>query len=199
MKYPYDITHPALRTTSDFQSSETGSGLDRRFDSNSRGYLGTPQERIARWEASRAIFDRPVATNTMSPMGKPPTLITGKLGARRQLAPAWRRLHRAAKWAKRKGYRKAAEELGLKAAEAKLNTPSVITQDYRWAESQMQQQAQQAAMNKRSLLMGFYESLKGQPASPYGEVQQHRAYTAGNPYMTSGKRPWVQVDATYYG
>ena len=114
---------------------------------------------------------------------RPPKLITGGLGNRRSTESRRGRAARMARKLRREGYSKAAESMALQAAQIGLVEPSTKTQDYRWAESNMQQDVQDAQRRRQARVNAF---LRRNPY--YGQQPDADAYDGDVPRTWSGPR-----------
>ena len=132
-----------------------------------RAKRGVARGRYSEWEKAQ-LGRTPLAERI-----RPKALQTGRLGEKRSLAPKWRKVYRAAKAAKRKGFKKAAEELGLEAFKLKAATPGIISQEYREAEAQ-RQDALSAAQARREKMIDAYL-----------DMYDRRGGMGGGPYSTS--------------
>lgn len=109
-------------------------------------------------------------------------LRTGQLqtgGEKRYIAPKWTRLYRAAKAAKRKGFKQAAEQLGLQAFQMKADTPGIISQEYRQAESAMQDKAAREK-SRSDAIRDAYINMISRRIGIGGKPPQGSAWDKGN-------------------
>lgn len=127
-------------------------------------------------------------------------LQTGGLGQKRSLESRAGKLRRMARMLRKQGYKQASEKFATEAAIMKMDTPGIISQEYREAEARRQDALAKAKARRERMIDAYLDmydqrgGMGGSTGQPtYPELGGNFMFPEGHPLAGAEKDLWSKT------